>query len=132
MSEEEVELVAELLARVGGTWYPERTKPALRAVSNRHREVARLILDVVERSQAAEQEALEAGSTSDGAPEGKAFNFAGEDQLHVGATVVYRPPGEKRALTCRIERMEHGRAYLVPAQREVGWVPGHTLLLLDS
>jgi len=50
----------------------------------------------------------------------------------VGATVVYRPPGEKRALTCRIERMEHGRAFLVPAQREVGWVSVHTLLLLDS
>ena len=132
MSEEEVELVAELLARVGGAWYPERTKPALRPVSNRHREVARLVLDAVERSKAAEEEALETGSASDATPEGRAFSFAGEDQLHVGATVVYRPPGEKRALTCRIERMEHGRAYLVPAQREVGWVSVHTLLLLDS
>ncbi|AWM86495.1 hypothetical protein C4E04_06945 [Microvirga sp. 17 mud 1-3] len=91
VSEEEVELVAELLARVGGAWYPERTKPALRPVSNRHREVARLILDAVERSKAAEEEALETGSPSDATPEGRAFSFAGEDQLHVGATVVYRP-----------------------------------------
>jgi hypothetical protein len=37
--------------------------------------------------------------------------------------VVYRPPGDQRAITCRVERVEEGRAYLVPAPRaDVGWV----------
>ncbi|MBF9232575.1 hypothetical protein [Microvirga alba] len=125
LSEEEVEVVAELLARIGGNWYPERTRPALRAVGDRHREVARLIISTVKRSKAASQSDPGVGVS----PEGKAFNFAGGDQLHVGATVIYRPPGEKRALTCRIERMERGRAYLVPAHREIGWVSPETLLL---
>ncbi|WP_246728485.1 hypothetical protein [Microvirga terricola] len=124
MSDEEIEVVTELLARNGGNWYPERTKPALRAVSDRHREVARLILGAIDHSKAASQSAR-----ASSAPEGKAFNFTTDDQLHVGATVIYRPPGEKRALTCRIERMEHGRAYLVPADREIGWVAPETLVL---
>lgn len=128
LSEEEVEVVAELLAGVGSNWYPERTRPALRAVGDRHREVARLILSAVKRSKEANQ-GVPGGSGAGGSPEGKTFNFAGDDQLHVGATVIYRPPGEKRALTCRIERMEHGRAYLVPANREIGWVSPETLVL---
>lgn len=131
MSDNRVELVAELLAKIGGTWYPERTRPALRTVGNRHREVARLILMTIQSSAAAKQSA--AGDLApESIVEGKAFNFAGEDQLHVGATVVYRRPGDKRALTCRIEKMEHGRAYLVPADREIGWVSTHTLLPLKS
>jgi hypothetical protein len=129
LSEEEVELVAGMLAKIGGNWYPERTRPALRAVGDRHREVARLILDAVDRSKA-EDEAAQGGSGSSDLPEGKPFNFAGDDQLPVGTTVIYRPPGEKRALTCRIERREHGRAYLVPAHREIGWVSTQTLQLI--
>jgi hypothetical protein len=43
---------------------------------------------------------------------------------------VYYPPGDKRTLTCRIEKLEHGRAYLVPAHREIGWVSTHSLLPL--
>lgn len=127
MSDNRVELVAELLAKIGGTWYPERTRPALRTVGSRHREVARLILMTIQDSASSTQR-----ETGGPVPEGKAFNFAGKDQLHVGATVVYRRPGDKRALTCRIERMEHGRAYLVPADREIGWVSTHTLLPLKS
>jgi hypothetical protein len=45
------------------------------------------------------------------------------DHLQVGAVVVYRPPGERRAMPCRIEKIEDGRAYLVPCPRShVGWV----------
>jgi hypothetical protein len=47
--------------------------------------------------------------------------------IQAGAIVVYRPPGDQRAITCRIERIEAGRAYLVPVPRpDIGWV------LLDS
>jgi len=43
--------------------------------------------------------------------------------IQVGATVVYRPPGDQRAITCRIERIEDGRAYLVPVARpDIGWI----------
>jgi len=128
MTEDEVEAIAELLAKVSGTWYPERTRPALRTIGKRHRDVAQLILAELEQLRGAEQ-AVETmdGQTLERLDEASAFNFAGEDQLYVGASVVYRPPGEKRAITCWVEKMEQGRAYLVPVHQEIGWVPTHTL-----
>ncbi|WP_230532813.1 hypothetical protein [Microvirga roseola] len=130
MSDEEVEKIAELLAKVGGSWFPERTKAALRAINSRHRDVARLVIAELDRTRGVEQEADSTGSPASGGAD--PFNFAQDDQLYVGATVVYRPPGEKRAITCRVEKMDHGRAYLVPAPREIGWVSVHTLLPLKS
>jgi len=130
MNEDKVEAVAALLAKVGGNWYPERTRPALRTVSKRHRVVAQLVLTELDQLSGADQKAdPRGGSTQEQLDEANAFNFAGDDQLYVGATVVYRPPGEKRAITCVIERMEHGRAYLVPAGQEIGWVSTQTLSL---
>jgi len=128
MTEDEVEAIAELLAKVSGNWYPERTRPALRTISKRHQDVAQLILAELAQLRGADQDA----EPMDGSPHERpdaanAFNFAGDDQLYVGAAVVYRPPGEKRAITCLIEKMEHGRAYLVPAHREIGWVSTQTL-----
>ena len=119
MTDDEVEIVAQLLARVGGSWYPEqRMRPALRPVMTRHRDVARLVLAAIAREKSA--------SDQDG-PGANAFNFADDEQLYVGATVVYRPPGEKRAITCRIGKMDHGRAYLAAAPQEIGWVPVRSL-----
>jgi len=133
MTEEEIERVAELLAKVGGSWFPERTGPALRVVNNRHRDVARLILAELDRAKAAKEEADSlASAAADNSSRGDSYTFANEGQLHVGAMVVYRPPGEKRAITCTIERMDHGRAYLVPVHREIGWVSTHTLLPLKT
>lgn len=121
MTEQEVEAVAELLAKVGSSYYPERTKPTLRTINNKHREVAQLVLQALERVRGR-------GESADGrSDESGSFNFADADLLYVGAAVVYRPPGEKRAITCLIEKMERGRAYLVPASQEIGWVPTHTL-----
>jgi hypothetical protein len=124
MTVDKVEAIADLLAKVSGNWYPERTRPALRTINKRHRDVAQLILTEFDRIEgvAENTEAIPA-SAQDNSDEANAFNFAGDDQLYVGATVVYRPPGEKRAITCRIEKMEHGRAYLAPAPQEIGWVP---------
>ena len=124
MADDQIDRVAGLLATIGGAWYPERTRTALRVVGDRHREVARLALESLGRptdAAAGEQ------SATSRAASGTSFNFAKDDQLHVGATVIYRPPGEKRAVTCRVEKMDRGRAYLVPALQEIGWVPMRTL-----
>ena len=129
MVEDQIEIVAELLARIGGSWYPERTRTALRVISDRHREVARLVLETLGRPT---ELTPEEQSTSPRGAGGSSYNFAKDDQLYVGATVIYRPPGEKRAVTCRVEKMDRGRAYLVPALPEVGWVPMRTLQPLPS
>lgn len=128
MTVDKVEAIAELLARVSGNWYPERTRPALRTINKRHRDVAQLILSEFDRLTGADRtDPSSDGASQDNLDEANAFNFAGDDQLYVGATVVYRPPGEKRAITCRIEKMEHGRAFLAPAPQEIGWVSTQTL-----
>ena len=128
MTEDEVEAIAELLAKVSGNWYPERTRPALRAISKRHRDVAQLVLAQLEQFRGADRGVKQIENPPlERSDEANAFNFAGDDQLYVGATVVYRPPGEKRAITCWIEKMERGRAYLIPTHLEIGWVPIQTL-----
>jgi hypothetical protein len=131
LSDEEIELVAELLAKIGGTWYPERTGATPRAVGSRHRDVAQLIVDAVDRLHATRPST--ADDTSSGqSMEDNAPGIIVGDQLHIGATVEYSPPGDKRTFPCRIEKMEDGRAYLVPADREIGWVSTHTLLPLKQ
>jgi hypothetical protein len=130
MTEDEVKAIAELLAKVGGNWYPERTRPALRTINKRHRDVAQLILTELEQLSGVDQDADSMdGSTHERPDETNVSNFAGDDQLYVGSAVVYRPPGEKRAITCWIGKMEHGRAYLVPTHQEIGWVSTQTLSL---
>jgi hypothetical protein len=45
------------------------------------------------------------------------------DKMEVGAIVVYRPPGDLRAISCQVTQIENGRAYLVPVPRpDVGWI----------
>ena len=124
MIEDQVETVANLLARIGGSWYPDRTRTALRVVSDRHREVARLVFEALGRPTEAEQEEQTASGRGAAAT---SFNFAKDDQLYVGATVIYRPAGEKRAITCQVEKMDRGRAFLVPVDPEVGWVSMRTI-----
>ncbi len=126
MTEEEIDVVAQELAKVGGlAWYPGRTEgPLLRTVSQRYRDRARVAIAALERLRASK----EGGPTVDGTPASTEVSsgsteIAPGDQLQVGAVVVYRPPGELRATPCRIEKIEDGRAYLVPCPRShVGWV----------
>ena len=58
MSEEEVECVAEELAKVGGVaWYPGREPNAiLRVVSDRYRDRARVAIAALERLRASRQQ----------------------------------------------------------------------------
>jgi hypothetical protein len=138
MTEEEIEAIAEELAKAGGSsWYPGRTRGALlRAVSERYRDRARAAIAALDR--------LRAGNGSSTAPQylilrsptsGESLPSDNDGQLHVGTIVVYRPPNDQRAITCRVERIEHGRAYLVPCPRpDIGWVSidGHALSVVED
>ena len=132
MTDEEIGAVAEELAKAGGTsWYPGRTKGALlRPVSERYRDRARLAiaaLDRVRTGRAAEACVAQAHTLQGGEPSG------GPDRVQAGTVVVYRPPGDQRAIACRVERIEDGRAYLAPVPRpDIGWVSLESLEPLEE
>lgn len=131
MTEEEIKVVAEVLAKVGGNWYPDRAQSAPKPIAERQREVARLIVAAVERTRAAHRSAAETGSASERPLDVQPANGAENAALQVGESVVYRPPGDKRTQACRIEKLEGDQAYVVPELREIGWVSTHSLLPLN-
>ncbi|NBJ09977.1 hypothetical protein GR304_03515 [Microvirga sp. SYSU G3D207] len=119
MTDEEIEAVAEELAKAGGlSWYPGRTRGVLlRPVSDRYRDRARLAIAALERVRAGQAEREASERPRQAVPSG------GPDRIQVGGIVVYRPPGDQRAISCRVEKIEGGRAYLVPVPRpDIGWV----------
>jgi len=125
MTDEEIDAVAEELAKAGGTsWYPGRTRGALlRPVSERYRDRARLAIAALDRVRAGGGVSAPQDPAPRAEPSPESVQPQRPDQIHVGATVVYRPPGDQRAITCRIERLEGGSAYLVPVPRpDIGWV----------
>ncbi len=130
MDEQEVEVVAEELAKAGGVaWHPGRTTgPVLRAVNDRYRDRARLAIAALERWRTRSLGSAELAvhppkrSTS---PKDVPAALSG---LQAGADVIYRPPGDKRAIVCRVEQVEEGRVYLVPLPvPDIGWVDVETL-----
>jgi hypothetical protein len=127
MTEDEVEVVAEELAKAGGVaWYPGRTRgPLLRIVSDRYRDRARLAIAALDRYRAHKAGTASSDSSQAGSPiEQPQGSTAADNALRVGITVVYRPPGEQRAHACRVEKIEGGQAYLVPFLRPwTSWVP---------
>lgn len=137
MTEEEVEAVAEELAKAGGiSWYPGRTVgPLLRVVHERYRDRARIAIATLERLRGAGEEKGTQLNDTISRDSGQTFEAvkSGNDQIRVGAIVVYRPPGERRAIPCRVERLEDGRAYLIPCPKpDLGWVSIDSLSLSSS
>jgi hypothetical protein len=135
MTDEEIEAVAEELAKIGGlSWYPGRTDgPVLRPISARYRDRARVAIAALDRVRAGREasEMLQSSTVKNGSAAASASDHG--DRLEVGAVVVYRPPGDQRAVTCRIEKMDEGRAYLVPCPKpDFGWVSLDDLSPLNS
>lgn len=129
VTDEEIEAVAEELAKAGGlSWYPGRTRGALlRPVSDRYRDRARLAIAALERVRAGQAEREASEQPRQGAPS------RGPDRVQEGGIVVYRPPGDQRAISCRVEKIEDGRAYLVPVPRpDIGWVSLESLYPLEG
>ena len=130
VTEDEVEAVAEELAKAGGVaWYPGRERgPLLRIVSDRYRDRARLAIAALDRYRA-HKAGVAPADTPDSIdvgpiPEQPQAHAPSDSGIRVGVTVVYRPPGEQRAYPCRVEKIEGGRAYLVPFLRPwTSWVP---------
>lgn len=120
MTEEEVEVVAEELAKIGGvSWYPGREKGTLlRVVSDRYRDRARIAIMALDRFRASRSPSLAQDNEIGRRPaqSGTPVSIPHND-LQPGATVIYRPPGDRRAYACRVVEIEGNRAYLAPILR---------------
>jgi hypothetical protein len=133
MTEEEVEVVAEELAKIGGTaWYPGRQPgPLLREVTERYREQARAAIAALERVRTSSEAA--ASSDHMEGVDSEVANFSKPNaipDIRPGATVVYRPPGDQRAYPCRVVEIRGSQAYLAPILRTcVGWIAIESLYL---
>jgi hypothetical protein len=120
MTEEEVEIVAEELAKIGGVaWYPGREKGTLmRVLSDRYRDRARVAIAALERHRESQKAKLvQDNGASSGSAAGDTQASLEEGEIRPGATVIYRPPGDRRAYACRVVEIEGNRAYLAPILR---------------
>ena len=127
MTEEEIEIVAEELAKIGGvTWYPGREKGTLmRVVCDRYRDRARVAIAALDRHRAAQQASplSQDNRPVDGCTTSGSSLSSTREDIKPGATVVYRPPGDRRAYSCRVVEIEGNRAYLSPILRAcTDWV----------
>ena len=129
MSEDEVEVVAIELAKIGGlSWYPGRKDgPLLRTVSERFKACARTAIGAIDRFRACHGSAI----PQVGSPANRPVIPTQEPENEppeLGSIVVYRPPGERRKISCRVTDVAANRVYLTPLpQPAIGWVPLNTL-----
>jgi hypothetical protein len=123
MTDEEIEVVAEELAKIGGvSWYPGREQGTLtRVVTDRYRDRARAAIAALDRFRA--QGASFQDNARDRRQEVEGTGRGPSGDLKPGATVIYRPPGDRRAYSCRVVEIQGDRAYLAPILRTcIGWV----------
>jgi hypothetical protein len=126
MTEEEIEIVAEELAKIGGvTWYPGREKGTLmRVVCDRYRDRARIAIEALDRHRSGQRTSLAQDNSQADKPSttSKPPSRTYAD-IRPGTTVIYRPPGDRRAYSCRVVEIEGNRAYLAPILRAcTDWV----------
>src|SRR3712207_2433578 len=132
MTEEEIEIVAEELAKIGGVaWYPGREKGTLmRVVSDRYRDRARIAIEALDRFRESKQASLaQDNAANEGLAKSEADLPNADNDIKPGSTVIYRPPGDRRAYPCRVVEIEGSRAYLAPILRAcTDWVSIEHLL----
>jgi hypothetical protein len=126
MTEEEIEIVAEELAKIGGvSWYPGREQGTLmRVVTDRYRDRARIAIEALDRYRASQGTMIvqDNGRSKPYTPSQTPCAMS-TSEIKPGATVVYRPPGDRRAYPCRVVEIEGSRAYLAPILRAcTDWV----------
>jgi hypothetical protein len=120
MTEEEIEIVAEELAKIGGvTWYPGREKGTLmRVVCDRYRDRARVAIEALDRYRSSQQASLsQDNGQADRLSTSSKTHALARAEIRPGTTVIYRPPGDRRAYSCRVVEIEGNRAYLAPILR---------------
>jgi hypothetical protein len=123
MTDEEIEVVAEELAKSGGTsCYPGRVRgPLMRVVTDHYREQACAVIAALDHLRTGGDSSRTLDARRMGPPETFQRNSVGD--VRPGATIIYRPSGEQRASPCRIVEIRGDRAYLAPILRTcVGWV----------
>ncbi|WP_134497889.1 hypothetical protein [Microvirga pakistanensis] len=125
MTEEEIEIVAEELAKIGGvSWYPGREQGTLmRVVTDRYRDRARIAIEALDRYRAGQKASvLQDNGHREPYTPGQSLRAISQE-IKPGSTVVYRPPGDRRAYPCRVVEIEGSRAYLAPILRScTAWV----------
>jgi hypothetical protein len=126
MTEDEIETVAAELAKAGGiSWHRGAERGPLKLVMDRYRVRARLAIAALERVRAAKQGTAPGGIevVRQGSDAEASLDPVPGRVVSIGALVLYRPPGDKRAYPCRVEKVEGNRAYLVPDLPVcTGWV----------
>ena len=127
MTEDEVEVVAAELAKAGGVaWHPGRERGPLKHVVNRYRDRARLAIAALDRFRAG----LQGSGATDGIDigplepsSGTSSHSAPDHSFQAGSLVLYRPPGDRRAYPCRVDKVEGSRVHLVPDIKScTGWI----------
>jgi hypothetical protein len=123
MTDEEIEVVAEELAKSGGTsWYPGRVQgPLMRVVTDQYREQACAVIAALDHLRTGGDSSQMSEARRMGPPE--TFHRNSASDVRPGATIIYRPSGEQRTSPCRIVAIQGDRAYLAPILRTcVGWM----------
>ena len=131
MDDAEVDIVATELAKIGGTsWYPGRENGSiLRVVTSRYRDRARAAIAALDRYRASQARSEQSRGNDSGDGDSHKGSGTAAGGIRVGATVVYRPPGERRAYPCTIEKISDDFIYLVPQiSSRIGWVPASEIL----